>query len=147
MQMKEKPIGYCLHELAKLFRTAVKQEVNQMGISTSYFHILNFLSFNHTCRITQSDICSYAKLKAPTISITLQNMESDGLLERVKCETDSRKTYVKLTESGHALARKVRDVFMHIDNVVENSISKEKLATFYESMESMAVELRKKVGE
>lgn len=147
MGMKEKPIGYCLHELAKLFRTAVKQEVNQMGISTSYFHILNYLSFNHTCKITQSDICSYAKLKAPTISITLQNMENDGLLERVKCEIDSRKTYVKLTDAGHELAKKVKDVFMHIDSVVENSISREKLASFYDCMESMAVELRKKVGE
>ena len=147
MRTKEKPIGYCLHELSKLFRDAVKQEVNQMGISTSYFHILNFLSFNRGNKITQSDICSYAKLKAPTISITLQNMENEGLLKRVKCEVDSRKTYVELTEEGHQLASKVKDVFKHIDSVVENSISKEKLATFYECMESMTVELRKKVGE
>ena len=98
--MNDKPLGHRMGEVSRLFHNKVKKLANDNGISTTYFHIIGFLKRNKNENITQKDICEFVKMKAPTISLTLNSMEQEGYVERVKSETDSRCTYVVLTKKG-----------------------------------------------
>ena len=70
--------------------------------------------------VTQLDLVHATRLKAPTVSICLQKMESDGLVIRHADEHDMRATRVLLTEKGRNIDRsvisKVREHEMHISD-------------------------------
>ncbi|MDD2574096.1 MAG: MarR family transcriptional regulator [Bacillota bacterium] len=55
------------------------------------------LSFTHTSINRQTGISK------STLTGTLRAMENKGLIERVKSESDKRKTYINLTHQGKAL--------------------------------------------
>lgn len=142
---KEEPMGHLLNELARLFRVCVHHEAAKRGISGTYFYILNYLYHQQEKDITQSDICQFSRLKAPTISITLQSMESEGLLERVKTGNDNRKTFVKLTKKGIKKSQSLVEVFNKYDDLLVSSLTEEELDGFYESAEKMSKLLREQV--
>lgn len=137
--------GYQINELARLFRRVVHMEAKKIGISGPYFFIINYLSHHQEIDVAQSDICSFLNLKAPTISITLQNMENEGYLVRVKSEEDNRKTYVKLTNKGLEKAQMLKNVFKAADELVESALSADELKVLYSYIDRMCDVLRAKV--
>lgn len=139
--MEQKIIGYSLSELSRLFHRSVKNIANDNGISSTYFQILGFLTHNQDENITQKDICEFVKMKAPTISLTLQNMESEGLIERVKSETDSRCTYVVLTQKGIELNDRVKTFFDITEQKMINSLTKSEYQTLMKCLEKMKTAL------
>ena len=70
--------------------------------------------------VTQLDLVHATRLKAPTVSICLQKMESDGLVIRHADEHDMRATRVLRTEKGRNIDRsvisKVREHEMRISD-------------------------------
>lgn len=52
---------------------------------------------------TQLDLVRATRLKAPTVSVTLQRMERDGLVTRESDPDDMRRTIVRLTDKGRKL--------------------------------------------
>lgn len=52
---------------------------------------------------TQLDLVRATRLKAPTVSVTLQRMERDGLVTRESDPNDMRRTIVRLTDKGRKL--------------------------------------------
>ncbi|MGN1295996.1 MAG: MarR family winged helix-turn-helix transcriptional regulator [Bacilli bacterium] len=121
--MDQLPIGYRLKRTFHAFNDSVKRKVHQSGINFTTFYILTFLNKNLECgnrEITQKDICKFISLKAPTISITLQNMEIDGYIIRTKSQKDSRNTFVQLTEKGIELANKMKQFFQETDVQIVN---------------------------
>ena len=127
--MNDKPLGHRMGEVSRLFHNKVKKLANDNGISTTYFHIIGFLKRNKNENITQKDICEFVKMKAPTISLTLNSMEQEGYVERVKSETDSRCTYVVLTKKGEELDDKIRGFFYIAEKTMLDTLTKEELET------------------
>jgi DNA-binding MarR family transcriptional regulator len=141
--MEYKPLGYKIGEVSRLFHNKVKKLANDNGISTTYFHIIGFLKRNKENNITQKDICEFIKMKAPTISLTLQSMEQDGYVERVKSETDSRCTYVVLTKKGEELDEKIRGFFHTAEKTMVDALSSEELEMLNICLEKIGKELER----
>ena len=141
--MEYKPLGYKIGEVSRLFHNKVKKLANDNGISTTYFHIIGFLKRNKENNITQKDICEFIKMKAPTISLTLQSMEQDGYVERVKSSTDSRCTYVVLTKKGEELDDKIRGFFHTAEETMVNALTSDELAVFNLCLEKISKELER----
>lgn len=57
---------------------------------------------------TQLELVNATHLKAPTISVALQNLENDGIVLRMHDERDKRATRVYLTDKGKELDKKIR---------------------------------------
>lgn len=131
------PIGYQIKMLSKLFGETIKMKVEKSGISVTQFHIIKFLDINSDCEVTQKDICEYLKMKAPTISITLTNMENDNLIYRRKSEKDSRKTFIALSSEGCKLAASCKKIFKELDQIMESSLSSEELNLLNQSLNKM----------
>jgi len=125
--MKNKFLGFKIGEVSRLFHNKVKKLANDNGISQTYFHIIGFLRRNSDKNITQKDICEFIKMKAPTISLTLQSMEQEGLVERIKSEIDSRCTYVVLTKKGEDLDDRIRGFFLSTEEIIESALTVEEL--------------------
>ena len=125
--MKNKFLGFKIGEVSRLFHNKVKKLANDNGISQTYFHIISFLRRNSDKNITQKDICEFIKMKAPTISLTLQSMEQEGLVERIKSEIDSRCTYVVLTKKGEDLDDRIRGFFHSTEEIIESALTVEEL--------------------
>ena len=141
--MENKPLGFKIGEVSRLFHNKVKKLANDNGISQTYFHIIGFLRRNKENNITQKDICEFIKMKAPTISLTLQSMEQEGLVERVKSLTDSRCTYVVLTKKGEELDDKIRGFFYSTEQLMLDALSLEELKMFNECLDKIGERLVK----
>ena len=126
MEEKHLPIGHLLMELAKKFKNIVYDQALQMGLNGSYFFICMLLTKNKE-GLSQNEICDKLHLKAPTISLTLQAMERDGLLFREKDENDSRKSIVKLTDTGYAYDEKIKKAHQNAEKQLVNSLNNEEI--------------------
>ena len=81
----------------------MRKKCEVVGISDRYRLILLFLGRNDGS--TQLDIVNWTKLKAPTISLTLQMMEEDGLIKSAKArESSNRAIYDNYKEKYYKRA-------------------------------------------
>ena len=133
MYNTDRRIGKILNITTKMFRQKVKEEALSEGINMTEIWILSTLSKNNT-ELTQKDLCDILKLTAPSISITLSNLENNGLIERKKSNVDSRKTIISITDKGIEKSESCKKYFIKIDEILENSISKDELEIFYKCM-------------
>ena len=129
---KEIPLSYSFHEIYKMFHNCVKNEADMLGINPTYRFIFLALS-NKEEGITQSEICEIVHLKAPSISLTLQQMESEKLISRCKSKVDSRQTIVKLTSKGKELDIKLKEVFKKWEEKMENALTNEEINSLKET--------------
>ena len=130
--MENLPIGYRLKRTFHAFNDAVKSKVYRSNINFTNFCIVTYLNRNlihANNEVTQKDICSFTSLKAPTISLTLQNMEQDGYICRSKSNKDSRITFVQLTTKGKEQADMMKLFFQNTDSQIVSKMSKEEYET------------------
>ena len=115
--MENLPIGYRLKRTFHAFNDAVKSKVYRSNINFTNFCILTYLNRNldhGNNEVTQKDICSFTSLKAPTISLTLQNR---------------RITFVQLTTKGKEQADMMKLFFQNTDSQIVSKMSKEEYET------------------
>ena len=103
-ETKKEPIELILC-LSKAFEGFVRSEMKANGIKISYRHLLHPLAQKDG--VTQLDLVKISKLKAPTVSTTLRNMELEGLVTRETDKDDARATRVFITEKGKEIDAKM----------------------------------------
>ncbi len=92
------PTMMLINDVSKLFHDKLRNYNEQVGISDGYRHILFCLAREEGR--TQYEISKRTHLKAPTVSVALQKMEVDGLVERHTDKEDQRQSRVYLTAKG-----------------------------------------------
>ena len=126
---KDTPVSLNL-EIAKLYDAQMRLEMLKNGMRTSYRHLLHPLSVKDG--VTQLDLVRITKLKAPTVSTTLRNMETDGLVTRKTDKDDARATRVFITDKGRDIDKKMRASGSRIEKAMLAGINedeKEQLVT------------------
>lgn len=106
MDIKEKNIIMLMHDISKIFHNKMKTRVNDDPKMVTYRPILRVLRHHNGC--TQLDIVKHTMLKAPTISLTLRNMEQDNLIERIPSSEDKRNMNIFITDKGREANEKLR---------------------------------------
>lgn len=91
----------------------------------------------HPEGLPQNDIAERNHLAAPTVSLTLKQMESLGYITRKPSDNDNRKTIVVLTELGYELDEKIKECFRIVESRMIKNICKEDLAHFEKVLELM----------
>ncbi len=137
-----KPYGARINYLSKLFKCNIKEESSKHGINSTYANIIMILT-KYPEGIPQNDIAKQTYLAAPTVSLTLKQMETLNYIERIPSEVDSRKTIVKLTNVGYELDNQIRECFKIIEDKMIQNISKEELEHFEKILEKMKENLTK----
>jgi DNA-binding MarR family transcriptional regulator len=93
-------------DISKLHRDFTRSKSDQDGLPSSYRMLLFYLSIMEP-GVTQLQLVKAARLKPPTVSVTLQKMENDGLVTRQSNEHDLRQTLVFLTEKGKSIIERI----------------------------------------
>ena len=99
------------------------------NINPTYANIIMTLA-RHSLGLQQNDIAEINHLAAPTVSLTLKQMESLGYIIRKHHETDNRKTIVLLTDEGKLLDDKIKECFKTVESKMINNISTDDLIHF-----------------
>ena len=137
-----------INEVSRLFLRIVKQNSGEGDKRTTREQhsarlMLMYLSRNDGA--TQSDLVRITRMKAPTISIALRNMESEGLVERVADEKDQRVTHVYITEKGRRVDEENLARLRRVDAVMMEGITDAEaeamLSTLYKMRENLLREV------
>lgn len=124
-----------LNEVSYLYGELVCRDMEKIGMRYSYRHILKPLMENKT--LTQLELVNLTGQKAPTVSITLRNMENDGIVRREKNSTDRRETHVYITDKGKKMYKKVLSALEKADKAILNGISESDLESLITVLEKM----------
>ena len=123
---KNGTLSMLINDLSKLFDNRMRRETESIGVSSGYRRLLFHLSRNDL--LTQLDLVRRTHLAPPTVSVTLQKMESEGLVTRRANSEDLRETLVSLTERGRKLDRAIRRKLEETERIMERGLSDEEKA-------------------
>lgn len=141
MNNEKMPYGALLNHMNKTFKCAFKEEAARHNINATYAHIVMTLAW-HPEGLPQNDIAERNHLAAPTVSLTLKQMESLGFITRKPSDTDNRKAIVVLTEKGIELDEKIKECFKIVESRMIKNISDDDLAHFVKVLELMKSNLQ-----
>jgi len=129
-----------IQDIGKTFHERMQTRSNRMGLHRSYYPILFLLSQNE--RLTQQQISDAVGYKPSTISITLMNMQKDGLVERAQSNKDKRMVYVSLTEAGHKLDQMIFSNLQEVSALMMRGFTQEEMDTLSEMLQRIQNNLR-----
>ncbi len=133
-----------LNDASFYFAQFIGAELEKIGMRASYRHVMKPLM--ETDGLTQLELVNITKLKAPTISITLRNMERDGIVRREKDDNDRRETHVYITEKGRDMHARVLEAYDKAEKIMLEGLTAEELAALSTPMEKMINNLKAKSG-
>ena len=133
-----------VNEVYGLFSQVVRRDMERIGMRASYRHVMRPLIENES--LTQLELVKLTGLKAPTISITLRNMEREGIVAREKNDADRRETHVSITEKGRQMHADVLKALERADKQMLKGISDNELKAACAVLEKMSANLRAELG-
>ena len=122
---REMHVMNLIHEISRITHDRIKRNCPEMQRSCR----LIMMELAHHDNVTQLDLVHATHLKAPTVSVSLQKMERDGLVLRRPDEDDLRATRVFLTEKGREMDRSIVMKIRENEHEIENCLSEEELKT------------------
>lgn len=123
------------NEAGFLYGEYLNSQMEKIGMRYSYRFILLPLIENES--LTQLELSEMTGLKAPTISITLRNMEREGIVFREKKGGDKRETHVSITEKGKKLYSNVVASIKKAERAILKGIDKSELKAMSATIEKM----------
>lgn len=87
-----------INQISKMFDEKMSDEEKKFGMSGGYRRMIFQLA--HEDGLSQLDLVKRTHLTAPTVSVSLKKMESEGLVVRKTDDRDLRQVHVYLTEKG-----------------------------------------------
>lgn len=112
-----------INDISRMFNHVIRKTQDKYNIQGSYRHILFHLAYQDGC--TQLQLVNKTRMRAPTISVTLQKMEADGYVKRVTDEKDMRQTLVFLTDKGKEYHANMFKKIQEIDRRILMNIKEE----------------------
>ena len=128
-----------LSRLQRLYSKALARRLALHGVKPGYIDILDRLWRKDN--ITQKELHESLDIKQATLSNTLQRMERDGILRRVRNDRDRRMTFVVLTEQGHAQQKVVQASIDDVHTTATAGLTVNDRRYFYRILKQMAEHL------
>jgi MarR family transcriptional regulator for hemolysin len=119
------PIGLRLFNVSKAVRRAFGDALAEAGGSIPAWLVLVNLK-GGTWR-SQHDLAGAVGIEGPTLTRHLDGLERQGLVQRRQDPENRRAVLVELTDEGHALHAKLRDVVVGFDRQLRAGLSAEDL--------------------
>ena len=134
-----------INNVGSLFIRYVNSELLKFGMRSSYMHMMQPLMESES--LTQLQLVELTGLKAPTISITLRNMEREGIVARVKNDSDRRETHVSLTDKGKDMYGKILETLGKAEEIMLKGVSDKELKAARAAADKMIANLLSEIGE
>jgi DNA-binding MarR family transcriptional regulator len=99
--VKEDSAGFLANHLARIFARGLSARIRPLGLTTGAFPAL--LALWEKDGQTQKQLTGLLDVEQATMANTLSRMERDGLVRRLRDETDGRVQRIWLTETARNL--------------------------------------------
>ena len=106
-------LGYLLVEVSKLHRAHAHAALEELGLYRGQNFILTALSEQEG--LAQSELAETLLVRPPTVSNSLERMETSGWIERRPDPDVRRISRVYLTEAGRALQHSVSSLWHNLE--------------------------------
>jgi DNA-binding MarR family transcriptional regulator len=107
-------IGHQLFNLMLQMRREVEKRMAQHGLTDAQWKPLWMLKIGRAT--TANELAREMDIDAGAVTRMLDRLESKGLIERVRSESDRRVVHLRLTASGESVAKKVPFVLASVNN-------------------------------
>ncbi len=127
-ELRETPVKLC-HDISHLFRARIRSEGEMDGVLSQpgARAILSMLAVSDgQC---QRELVQKTHLRPPTVSVILQKMEEEGMVERRSDDGDRRIIRVYLTDYGRAMDARAIARIQKTDALALAGLSEEETAT------------------
>ena len=114
-------VSMLIHDISRITMDRIRLNCPELQRSCR----LIMMELAYKDNITQLDLVRATHLKAPTVSVSLQKMEREGLVSRCQDQEDLRATRVFLTEKGRALDRQIVSKIIEQDDEVEKCLTED----------------------
>jgi DNA-binding MarR family transcriptional regulator len=116
------PVGYLIHEVAKLLKRRFEEEARAHGMTLPQFRIL--AEVWRTPDVTQASLAAAIDSDPMTVSGILDRLDKRGLLERFANPEDSRAKLARITPEGQKHVEEVRATGLMIYGEAMRGVSK-----------------------
>lgn len=132
-------IHMLIGEISKITNVTIHKKSEMLGLPQGYRSIIFHLA--HNDGITQLELSKLTRLKPPTVSVSLQKMELEGLVTRTADKDDLRKTIVSLTDKGKEIVKSITEVFECYDKAITETLT----ASEAEQLKSLLIKVRESI--
>ena len=124
-QMRCKDPNPCMlcGEIGRLVGRSLREKTEKAGMNDSYRPFIHNLYERDD--MTQLELAKLTHLTAPTVSVTLQKMEQNGLITRTPDPQDMRQIRVRLTQQGRELHHIVVEIVKETEQNVLSGVTPE----------------------
>lgn len=129
-----------VNEASGTFMQYICKELEVIGMRSSYRHVMKPLMEQDG--MTQLELVNLTNLKAPTISITLRNMEREGIVRREKNDMDRRETHVYITDLGREMYRKMLEAFDNAEKIMLSAVTEKEQKSAKKILDKMTAALK-----
>ena len=127
-ELSDNPVKLC-NEIARLFRGIMRESDDYDGIMSQHGAHLVLGTLAISDGISQLELVKATHLSAPTVSVIIKRMESEGIIEKKSNPNDLRSFSIYLTDKGRKLDSDNIKKIKKLDSVALEGISKEEFDT------------------
>lgn len=124
-----------INDISKLFQDHIHGMSEEKHLKSTYQVLLRVISQEDG--LSQLEIANRVHLAPPTVSITLQKMEKEGLISREPDPEDLRQVKVHITDEGRAMDDVVVHAAKATEKIILKGITQEELDTIYPILAKM----------
>jgi len=121
-------VGYIADNSSKIICDAFSERVMKLGVTRVQWIALYYLGREES--ISQKELAERMNVKESSIARLLDRMERDGLVERIKNESDKRITNLRLTDRGKEYRIKLLPEGEKFEQLLYKGISDEEMQVF-----------------
>lgn len=122
---EDKTLMMIIGDVHRQFGHRIREEEKSNGLNSCIGYILFELS-KHS-NLTQVELVNKIHMRPSSISVALQKMESDGLIERYYKDDDKRYSMVNITQNGKKLFNKMEENISKLDASLTTDINEQEL--------------------
>ena len=131
--MRTKTIDQFLRATWQAVSKMYNEEASRYGATMATG--LTLLSIDTEEGVPSTSLGPRMGMESTSLSRTLKTMENQGLIRREPNPQDGRSVLIRLTKEGLEKRSLSREVVMHFNQVIEESVSPEELESFYKGIE------------
>ena len=133
------PLGYLIHEVARLMKRRFEEEAKSHGITLPQWRALTQIAMHEN--ISQRELADSIDTDPMTISGVLDRLEKRGLIDRFADPNDSRAKLARLTPAGEELFNTARSVGLAMYEAALEGLTAEERATVQSALKKMRCNL------
>jgi DNA-binding MarR family transcriptional regulator len=132
---------YLMNRIMGRYNADLRQEMTGLGLTTPKMRALAVLSVIDDLPI--SELAVYAVVEQSTLSRSLEQLASDGLVRRDPDPSDSRVTRIGITETGRAALDQLWPSMARVYTQMFKDIPDEEQQAFVTTLQKMLKNIRK----